>query len=241
VKLIVLTAAVFKTEAEAMRKLWVFRESCKKFDIPWCGYGTGREFPGYRMMKLEWQLEWLKNYKSLSVSGGATHVLYTDSWDAFFVRDLWQIQYQYDLMGRPDILSSAFYQLGNVSDEETRYPGVFNHDVRYCYPNCGGYIAEIPVVIAAFECMLTLSRQTNDDCFNWYDAYAEGWFKPQLDSECRIFQIGDEDVEVVGDRIHNRYTDSWPCVWHLSGGYTDPETGKDRVLVPYAKRLGIIT
>ena len=234
-KLIVLTAAVFKTEDEAMRKLWVFRESCKKQDIHPYYYGIGRTFPGYRMMKLEWQLEWLKANKDKG-----THVLYTDSWDAFFVRDLWQVQYKYDLMGQPNILTSAFYQLGNVSDEEKQYPGAFTHDTKYCYPNVGGYIAKIEAIIPMFERMLTLPRQTNDDCFNWYDAWAEGWFRPQLDSHCRIFQVGDEDVEVVGDRIHNKITDSFPCVWHLSGGYTDQETGKDRVLVPYAKKLGII-
>jgi len=73
-KLIVLTAAVFKTEAEAMKKLWVFNASCKKRDIVPHYYGIGREFPGYRMMKLEWQLEWLKANRDKG-----SHVLYTDS------------------------------------------------------------------------------------------------------------------------------------------------------------------
>ena len=168
-KLIVLTAAVFKSEAEAMKKLWVFNASCKKHDIVPYYYGIGREFPGYRMMKLEWQLEWLKANRDKG-----THVLYTDSWDAFFVRDLWQVVYWYRQLGMPPILTSAFYQLGNVSNEEERYPACFDHGKRYCYPNCGGYIAEIPAIINAFEKMLRLPVQTNDDCFNWYDAWKIG-------------------------------------------------------------------
>jgi|SRR5262245_1714019 len=234
-KLIVLTAAVFKSAEEAERKLWIFRASCKKHHIPVFMYGIGREFPGYRAMKLDYQLEWLKANRDLG-----THVLYTDAWDAFFVRDLWQIAYWYGILGTPDILTSAFYQLGNVSDEEKQYPGAFEHNVRYCYPNCGGYLARINAIIPMFERMLQLPRQTNDDCFNWYDAWAEGWFRPQLDSECRIFQVSDTDVEIIGDRIHNTHTRSFPCIWHLSGGYSDRETGKDYVLEPKAKALGIV-
>jgi len=35
-------------------------------------------------------------------------------------------------------------------------------------------------------------------------------------------------------------TASRPCVLHLCGGYTDPETGKDDRLKPWAEKLGVL-
>ena len=238
-KLMVLTAAVFPTENDARQKMWVFLKSCGKSGIDDLHlYGIGHGFPGYRFMKLELQLAYLKEHKD----DGYTHVLYTDGWDAMFTGPLTEIIEKYEFMGRPPFLSSACYQLGNVSRMDP-YKGCFNEDDYYRYPCVGGYMAELPVVIDMFERMLKLPRQTGDDCFNWYDAWAEGWFRPILDRECQIFQVTDDNCEAVGlitRRVYNQKTGSYPCVLHLSGGYTDQITGKDRVMVPWAKNLGII-
>ncbi len=83
--------------------------------------------------------------------------------------------------------------------------------------------------------------RTGDDCFSWYDAWAEGWFRPQLDYNWEIFQVTDDDCIVDNNRrLFNVYTVSVPCVFHLCGGYSDPETGKDDRLVPWAEKLGIL-
>ena len=242
-KLMVLTAAVFPSEADARKKLWIFLKSCDKAGVPKEDlhlYGMGRGFPGYKKMMLDYQLEYLKEHAT-----GYTHVLFHDGWDGMFTGPLTEIVQKYEAMGSPPILMSAFFQLGNVSDEEAQYPGCFDHSVRYCYPNRGGYMAEVPVLIKAMERMLRLPRQTGDDCFNWYDAWQEGWLRPKLDSECQIFQVTDCDcvaanTQDFGVRLFNKYTGEEPCLLHLSGGYTDQETGKDHVMVPWAKRLGII-
>ena len=236
----VLTAGVWPTEQEARAKLWVFLKSCEKYNIQPHLYGMGRVFPGYRTLCLDWQLEYLIS----EATKGYTHVLFTDSWDAFFTDDLKQIEIRYKQLGSPDILCSAFFQLGNVSDEEKQYPNCFDHNIYYRYPNRGGYIADKDAIIYAFRRMLRLPRQTGDDCFNWYDAWQEGWFRPTLDSGCDIFQVSDAFLDVVvldgQPKAINNKTNSWPCIIHLSGGYTSQTSGKDRVMVPWAKRLRIL-
>ena len=240
-RLMVLTAAVFPSEAEARQKLWIFLKSCEKADVPKEDlhlYGMGRGFPGYKAMMLDYQLEYLKQHQA----DGYTHVLFTDSWDAFFIDTLEEIKRNYTEMGRPPILVAAFYQLGNVSDEELQYPNCFDHSIVYRYPNRGGYIAEYGAIVDAFERMMKLPRQTGDECFNWYDAWQEGWFRPQLDSRCRIFQVTDGNFQALlqGAGGYNTLTQQYPCILHLAGGYTDQRTGKDQVMIPWAKRLGVI-
>jgi hypothetical protein len=94
--------------------------------------------------------------------------------------------------------------------------------------------------------MVDMPEQTGDDCFNWYEGWREGWFRPTLDSECQIFQVSDLNLICSNNptpgtnRLLNTVTGSHPCILHLSGGYTDPETGKDEALKPWARALGII-
>jgi hypothetical protein len=38
----------------------------------------------------------------------------------------------------------------------------------------------------------------------------------------------------------NTQTGSEPCLIHLCGGYTSPDTGKDADMIPWARRLGLI-
>ena len=242
-KLMVLTAAVFPSEAEARAKLWIFLRSCTKAGVPPEDlhlYGMGNGFPGYKHMMLDMQLAYLKEHQS----DGYTHVLFTDGWDAFFTGPLTEIAHKYEAMGAPPILVAAFFQLGNVSDEQLQYPNCFDPTVYYRYPNRGGYIAEYGAIVDAFERMLKLPRQTGDECFNWYDAWQEGWFRPVLDFNCSIFQVTDNNVRVDtsegGVRLLNTATDTHPCLYHLAGGYCDQLTGKDSVMVPWATRLGVI-
>lgn len=229
--LMVLTAAVWPTWDIAMDKLWIFIDSCAKFGIAPYFYGTGHGFPGYIAMKLDMQLDHLLGVTDF------THVLYTDSWDAIFTAPLEEIIEKYKAMGSPPILSSAYFGLGNESNLE-KYSGCFQEGLVYRYPNVGGYMAEIPAIIEAFTRM---NRDTGDDCFSWYDAWKEGWFRPELDSNCEIFQVTDENAQMdPNGRLYNYVTSRNPCILHLCGGYTDPETGKDDRLKPWAEKLGIL-
>jgi len=241
-KLAVLTAACWPSEAEARQKLWIFLRSCEKFKIDPILYGMGTpQFQGYKRQMLDMQLDALKE-----INASYSHVLFTDALDAFFVTDLQEIINKYTAMDRPSFLASAYIGLGNESDM-SKYVGCFDESIPYRYPNRGGYIAERGFVIDCFQNMVDMPHQTGDDCFNWYEGWREGWFRPALDSNCEIFQVSDvnaiREIKIPGDgtvRLTNTVTGSHPCILHLSGGYTDQVTGKDRVMVPWAKALGIL-
>ena len=242
-KLAVMTAAVFPTIDEAQRKLWIFLRSWEKFGT---GYdlhlfGTGRIFPGYRVMGAEWVLEKLHELKN-----GYSHALFSDSWDAFFCARVEEIEAKYRAMGSPQILVSAYIGLGNESDMSS-YVGCFDESIPYRFPNRGGWIAEIPAMIEMLERMTKSYPDAGDECFLWYWAWRENWFRPVLDSNCGIFQVSDVNASISSTmnlrepaRLYNNLTQSRPCILHLSGGYTDPETGKDEALKPWARALGVI-
>lgn len=243
-RLMVLTAAVFPTREDAEKKLWIYLASCRKFGIDPHLYGTGRVFSGYRSVKLDVQLEYLE-----AKAGDFSHVLYSDSWDAFFCAPLAEIIAKYEAMGAPPILTSAAHK---PWPEEQASSGLYDESLVYRYPHVGGYIAETRAIIKAFRGMLKLERQTGDDCVNWFDAWTEGWFRPAIDSGCEIFQVSADNCEAIlyrgyaegsgpmHPRIINTATQQLPCIFHLPGGYTDPITGKDDRMIPWAKQLEII-
>ncbi len=238
-KLLVLTCGVFPTFRDVKEKLWIFFRSCEKFGIEPMTYGMGETFPGYRQMMLDMQLRALK-----MLPKQFSHVLFTDGWDAFFCAPLEEIISKYKAMGAPPILCSAYIGLGNESDM-SKYAGCFDESIPYRYPNRGGYLAEIPAIIEAFTRMLAQDGLTGDDCMEWYRGWREGWFRPKLDSNCEIFQVSDVNAKVKefhegGPRLYNTVTRRMPCILHLSGGYTDQVTGKDHVMVPWARALGVI-
>lgn len=237
-KLVVLTCGHFPPD-EVRNKLWIFLRSCDKFGITPNFYRAPGEFPGYRQLMLDWQLVSLKTMKTR----GVTHVLFTDGWDAFFCTDMGEILSKYLSYGSPPILCSAYIGLGNESDM-SKYVGCFDESIPYRYPNRGGYIAETDAIIEAYERMLKNEDLTGDDCMEWYRGWREGWFRPKLDSECQIFQVSDvnatTEMTTHGIRLKNTLTNSEPCVFHLSGGYTDPVTGKDERMIPWARALSIL-
>lgn len=238
VRLAIVSCGLFPTIEERNRKLWIFLRSCEKFNIKASFYGLGKTFPGYRAMMLDMQLDYLKLCRK-----NVSHVLFTDAWDAFFCSDIGEIVTKYIDYGSPPILCSAYIGLGNESDM-SKYEGCFDESIPYRYPNRGGYIAEVDAIIDAFDKMLSNTDLTGDDCMEWYRGWREGWFRPKLDSECQIFQVSDVNAKAEmtthGTRLKNTLTNSEPCILHLSGGYTDQETGKDHVMIPWARALEII-
>jgi hypothetical protein len=103
-------------------------------------------------------------------------------------------------------------------------------------------MAEVPAIIDAFEKMLTLDVELKgDDCHYWYKALYEKVFTPVLDYNCQIFKVSDDSCTMDFDnRLFCISTRTNPCILHLSGGYTDQNTGKDDRMVPWAKRIGIL-
>lgn len=235
--LMILTAACWPSEEEARRRLWIFLKSCERYGISEERlrlYGCGTpQFLGYRQMKLDTQLSFLRaNPEDFS------HVLYTDSLDAFFTGSYEEIVAKYLAMNA-SVVYSAYWQLGNESNAEINYPGCFDETIRNKYPNVGGYVGELPAVIDLLERMMALPRQTGDDCFNLYDLWKDG-FRAKLDSNAEIFQVSTDDCMVKAGRLHNSRFNTDPCIYHLSGGYCDQVSGKDDRLKPWARELGVI-
>lgn len=235
-KTLLYTAACWPSEAEARAKLWIFLKSCSKFGHTPALYGMGRGFSGYRDILMERQLEFLK-----TVPKDYTHLLFTDAWDGMMLAPMTEIENKYQALGAPPVLVSAYFGLGNESDM-SKYEGCFDESLYYRYPNRGGYMGEREALIDAFEKMIACGDATGDDCFLWYRGWREGWLRPQLDSNCMIFQVTDADCSFDSEEgvLLNTRTNTHPCVLHLSGGYTDQVTGKDAVMKPWAERLGIL-
>lgn len=237
-KLMVMTAAVFPSEEDARRKMWIFLRSAERAGVPPEDlhlYGIGRTFPGYRQMCLDFQLEYLKS----EATKGYSHCLFHDGWDGMFCAPLSEIVSKYERMGSPRIVCSAYIGLGNQSDM-SGYEGCFDETIPYRYPNRGGWLGEIPAMIEAYERMLTLPDLGGDDCFLWYRSWREGWFRPTLDHNCEIFQVSDVNLEVKDGRARNTVTGSRPCILHFSGGFTHSDFGKDPILLPWARALTIL-
>lgn len=248
-KILYLSIAVWPSWEEARQKMWLWFKSVERFQnmqgVPshqfqYYGVGT-KQFPGYRAMKIECQLDWLEN-QDLS---GYTHVFYTDSADCLMLDHRETIEEKYRILGKPSMLISAFDQLGNVSDG-SRFPyfSTWEHQKKvrnphYRYPNVGGYIMEVPLLLEYLRKAKTI--ETGDDCFICYQGFEEGWFRPELDSTCLIWQVQNlENSEIMCGRVKNKITHNFPSILHLSGGYTDQQTLKDHAMVPVAKQLGII-
>jgi len=242
-KTAVLTCAIYPTEDEARKALWIFIRSAEKAGVPAEDlhlYGIGRDFhrTDWRTKKLIYQLDYLKTLPSYY-----THVLYSDGGDALFARSLKAIETAYQSLGYPEMICSAYHWIANWNwnhGEETPYHRHFKRNIARPFLHCGGYLAEREHVIATFQRMLELPNQTNDDCWNWMDAYAEGWFRPVIDSDCLIFYVADS-VDILGKTayIKNDWV-SFPGIIHLSGGYADHGTWKDYKLEPLARELGVI-
>jgi hypothetical protein len=239
-KLAILAPGVFPSMAEARAKLWIFMASAKDRIPPEHLYiygGGTTQFPGYRRMLLEQTLPELIGLRRV----GYTNILFSDAWDGIIVGSYKSIVQRYMELECPELLVSGSHQLGNVSDEDKQYPGVFRSSTKkYRFPNRGGYIGEIDTVIEAYKMMQRYD--TGDDAFCWYNLIRDFPGIYRVDSNCKIFQVTEEDCRVIPDKriLQNTETKSHPLVWHLPGGYTDPQTGKDARLIPLAKSLGII-
>jgi hypothetical protein len=247
-KIMYLGIAVWPTYAVAMQKMWIWLRSVKRYGYDFKYYGIGTtHWPGYRAQKVEFQLDYLERYGW----GDATHILYTDCCDCLLLAPPSELEAKYRKMGCPSMLVSASHQLSNVS-ESGAYPCFETEDHKalygeYRYPNVGQYLMEAKLLL---EFLQRLHREYTDpkygdDCFAWYDGFAEGWFQPVLDSDCEIFQwCSVERMEIVagerGPRFRRKDTSVEPCIWHNSGGSASQVNFKDDMMAPWAKKLELI-
>ena len=242
-KLMVTAPAYWIDEATARQKAWIYLASCSKAGIGQdirCFFGVGStQYPGETVMTISGLAEFLKRcYRDF------THVLFTHAWDQLFVRPLDAIIRRYEAMERPPFFHAAAIQRANVHTDA--YDQFFPELTPFRFPGAG-FIAEIPLVIDLFT-KRDVSH-THDASWAYFDAWRDGWFRPVLDTQCVIFQsmdirkdgADDPNCVVRDGKLYNTLTRTYPCIAHFGGYvYVDPETGKDRIIEPWARALGVI-
>jgi len=237
--------AVWPSWEIAQRKMWIWMKSDQRFGWKFEYYGVGTKvWPGYRKQKVESQLEWLQRHGTQ----GATHIHYTDCCDCLVLGPPDEFERKYMMMGCPPMLVQSASQLGNVFDDRYPYfetPGYIAEHGRFRYPCVGGYIMEAQLLVMWLEKMHRdyppEDPRWGDDCFVWYEGMQQGWFRPEIDSRCELWRVGGEsEMEVRDGRLYEPSTDSYPVIWHNSGGSANAETFKDHMMIPMATKLGIL-
>lgn len=238
-KIAVTCPMYWPTEVDARQKAWLYLASYKKFGVPpelFRPYGIGSTyFHGEFVMRVTGHIEHMK-----TLASEFTHVLFSDAWDVLFIAPFEEILYRYAKMGSPQFLmggatlQNGFYNLPDAS------PWIMYYDTSktYCYPSPMFYIAEIPYAIDLLSRLDTSC--THDESVGYANAWKEGWFRPTVDHSCEIFQEQPINCVVREGRLYNTVTNTYPCMVHFGGGYTNPDTGKDDSVMPWAKQFGII-
>jgi len=187
-------------------------ESAKRYgtDVKW--YGLGKPYPGWYNVQIIDLLEELAHVTT-------SHVLYTDASDAIFLTNLDDLKKKYFGMSSPAIL---------ISRERS---GV-------C---AGGILANTK----ALKHTLNEIRQYKIDVpdsdnpqVRWRHFIANELTPTMVDGHSEIFQVVDEPLDIVDGRVFNPRLDTYPCILHFAGGYTDPTNGKAALIEPYWKQLG---
>lgn len=183
------------------------------------------------------------------LDAGYTHCFYTDGRDSFFLTDKEEIEAKYEMLDRPPYLISCedqpypFHELGHTFPDP-------DHPWRYL--GAGQFMGEIKYMIDLWDKLRPLYEllpEENHDQGWLQRAWADDVLNKSefvLDQNCYIFQTASvlrrgvnepnyfelKQLEISGGRVYNPHTGTRPCALHLPGGYSDPETGKESILIP---------
>lgn len=224
----------FLTTCQTEAQIELMLRSCRKYNIALRYFAFGKPCADWAHLKIE---EPLVAFEKL-LKEGFTHVLYSDSRDAFFTGGPEEIVLKYKAMGYPPCVVSAERACNPNDSYREHYP---DPGTPYRFHNVGGYLALIPWMYGSFKRMVSYFNRSGDDAEIWQWGWSEGWFRPKIDSTCEIFQTNTgwegEVLEVREGRLYNTITKTNPCVYHLPGGYTDPVRGKLEALLPWWNRI----
>jgi len=240
-KIIYTTACV----APNRRMLKLLDASAKVHGINLQPYGIGGSYIDWMQIKItefcKAAKQWLKD--------GYIYCFYTDGRDSFFLANTIEIEDKYDNLGRPPYLISCedqpypFRELGITFPD----PG---HPWRYL--GAGQFMGEIAYMIDLWDKLRPIYENLPEENHDqgWLQrAWADNVLNKSeflLDVNCNIFQTASvsrhgvnepnyfelKQLEIKQGRVYNPHTESWPCALHLPGGFSDPETGKESVLIP---------
>ena len=231
--LLVDAPAYWPSEDAARSKAWLYLASAAHFGASPHLYGVGSTYyHGEVPMRLDGQIEFLTQHKA-----DYTHVLFSDAWDVIFTAPLDEIVYKYKKFGSPECLIGGAIQNLNAHPDNL-YDEFFDMTQPYPYATTAMYIAEIPYIIDRFTRMNKAC--THDQTPAFIEAWMEGWFHPEIDYKCELFQDKEDNCILHEGRVHNTLTDTYPSMLHVSGDFMDPATGRDHRIIPWAKGVGIL-
>lgn len=186
-------------------------------------YGNGQLYENWTRMKVHMMIPVLEQFER----EGITHYLYTDGRDAFFLRPWAHVMGAYAALGSPDMLVSGQPDPFPIVELE----GYWKSPERYRFHCCGGYLGRVDAWLDAHRRFVRddyESRPTGgDEAGVWQWGWVDGWFRPQVDSGCRIFQnlggSGTDVDHITG--VFNKHTISEPCLLHFTGYSKSAEYG----------------
>jgi len=213
---------------ENLDPLWMFTTTCRRFGISPTFYGIGATYGGWVDIMLTRLMEAARNCPT-------SHMLYTDSRDAFFLCGLDEIVEKYNALGAPKLLMGA--DCVGFSTYQAYYDRVpWDMTKVFPYFQVGGKMCEARALVEAIEYMFAQSAagvwrdMPGDNPPWWCNFMVERPGELVIDHGCVIFQNCSNCMVSlrVGytARIFNLLTESWPCILHFNGGYTAQDKGK---------------
>jgi hypothetical protein len=224
--------------------IWMFMTTCRRFGITPTFYGQGETYAGWVDIMLTKLLQAAKDCPT-------SHMLYTDSRDAYFLTGMDEIVEKYNAMGAPQLLMGA--DCVGFSSYQAYYDRV-PWDMTKAFPffQVGGMVCEAKALLEAIEYMFQQSAagvwrdMPGDNPPWWCNFMVERPGELQIDHGCEIFQNCSNCMEKLPvvvccqptvnplsrsviettTRVLNELTDSQPCILHFNGGYTAQDTGK---------------
>ena len=237
-KLLVAGPAYWPTEEITQKKFWLYLASCRKYGINPHLYGPRTDrYEGGAKMRIYGLVDFLK-----TVDASYTHVLFSHVWDVLFTAPLPDVIAKYERFGSPPLLMGAAKQ--DISDihppESDRYLPLWDQTQRYWYPAWSMYLAEIPYILDRFA---QIEKGYHNDCLPLLNALERRILEPVYDRQCEIFQTvieSNPEIDVIAGRAYNSLTGTYPALIHFLLGESDQQTGKDKSIIPWARRLGIL-
>jgi hypothetical protein len=217
----------------------MFMTTCRRFGITPTFYGKGATYAGWVDIMLRKLMQAAKDCPT-------SHMLYTDSRDAFFLADMNEITAKYNAMGCPPLLMGAD-RIGFCTYQAWYDKVVWDFTKLFPFFQVGGKLCEAKALHEALQWMFfrehtgAWGEMPGDNPPWWCNFMAERPGELTIDHDCQIFQnctSCSESLTVKKGRIENRLTGSHPCILHFNGGYTDQITGKWYCMEPIWRLLG---
>jgi hypothetical protein len=189
-------------------------ESCRRRGISLQVIGKGAPWKGFTYAKLQllyWHLT--SHCEDIEVA------LFIDGYDTIFAEGLDAILTKFRRIGSPVLFAAeANCWPGSRGIEAHNYPEA---PTRYRFLNAGGWIAELPVMLALLKQLgAPLVVANRCDQAWWTRHYLAGGSGIQLDHSCEIFQClfrSTQDLRLSGRRPKNIVTGTLPSVIHANG------------------------